>query len=108
LAARKQWLQNHLQTSGQFILDEGAVNKLVNEGKSLLPIGVVDVLGEFGRGAAVTCLSQTGAAIAKGLTNYSSSDARRIKRHPSSKIADILGFIEERELIHRDNLVLLS
>ena len=108
LAARKQWLQDHLQTTGQFILDDGAVNKLVGEGKSLLPIGVVEVLGEFGRGAAVTCLSQSGVAVARGLSNYSSSDARRIKRHASTEIADILGFIEESELIHRDNLVLLN
>ena len=108
LAARKQWLQDHLQTAGQFILDDGAVDKLVNEGKSLLPIGVVEVLGEFGRGAAITCLNQSGVAIARGLTNYSSSDARRIKRRPSSDIAGILGFIEESELIHRDNLVLLN
>ncbi|MET3108185.1 glutamate 5-kinase [Oxalobacteraceae bacterium GrIS 2.11] len=108
LAARKQWLQDHLQTAGQFILDDGAVNKLVNEGKSLLPIGVVDVIGEFGRGSAITCLSQSGVAIARGLSNYSSGDARRIKRRPSSEIAGILGFIEESELIHRDNLVLIS
>ena len=108
LAARKQWLQDHLQTSGQFILDDGAVAKLQKEGKSLLPIGVVDVIGDFGRGAAVTCLNQAGVAIARGLSNYASSDARRIKRHPSSDIALILGFIEEAELIHRDNLVLLN
>lgn len=108
LAARKQWLQDHLQTTGQFILDDGAISKLVNEGKSLLPIGVVDVRGEFGRGAAVTCLNQSGVAVARGLTNYSSSDARRIRRHASSEIAGILGFIEESELIHRDNLVLLN
>ena len=108
LAARKQWLQDHLQTTGQFILDNGAVSKLVNEGKSLLPIGVVEVLGEFGRGAAVTCLNQSGVAVARGLTNYSSGDARRIRRHASSEIAGILGFIEESELIHRDNLVLLN
>ena len=108
LAARKQWLQDHLQTTGQFILDEGAVRKLVHEGKSLLPIGVIEVSGEFGRGAAVTCFNQAGVAIARGLSNYSSSDARRIKRHASSEIAGILGFIEESELIHRDNLVLLT
>lgn len=108
LAARKQWLLNHLQTRGQFILDDGAVDKLVKEGKSLLPIGVVDVRGEFGRGAAVTCVSQAGVAIARGLTNYASSDARRIKRHASSEIAAILGFVEELEMIHRDNLVLLN
>jgi glutamate 5-kinase len=108
LAARKQWLQDHLQTTGQFILDDGAVDKLVKEGKSLLPIGVLEVRGEFGRGAAVTCLNQAGVAIARGLSNYASSDARRIKRHASSEIAAILGFIEESELIHRDNLVVLN
>lgn len=108
LAARKQWLQDHLQTAGQFVLDQGAVGKLVHEGKSLLPIGVLAVHGEFGRGAAVTCLNQQGVAIARGLTNYASGDARRIMRHPSSEIADILGFIEVAELIHRDNLVLLT
>lgn len=107
LAARKQWLQDHLQTTGQFVLDEGAVNKLLHEGKSLLPIGVIEVVGEFGRGAAVTCLNQAGVPVARGLTNYSSSDARRIKRHASSDIVGILGFIEESELIHRDNLVIL-
>jgi glutamate 5-kinase len=107
MTARKQWLLDHLQTSGQFILDDGAVKKLVNEGKSLLPIGVVEVRGEFSRGAAVTCLNQAGVAIARGLTNYASSDARRIKQHASSEIAGILGFFEESELIHRDNLVLI-
>lgn len=108
MAARKQWLQDHLQTAGQFVLDEGAVGKLLHEGKSLLPIGVVAVHGEFGRGAAVTCLNQNGVAIARGLSNYASGDARRIMRHPSADIAGILGFIEVAELIHRDNLVLLS
>lgn len=108
MAARKQWLLDHLQTSGQFILDDGAVNKLLNEGKSLLPIGVVEVRGEFSRGAAVTCLNQAGVAVARGLTNYASSDARRICRHASSEIAEILGFFDESEMIHRDNLVLLT
>lgn len=108
MAARKQWLLDHLQTSGQFILDDGAVKKLINEGKSLLPIGVVEVRGEFSRGAAVTCLNQAGVAVARGLTNYASSDARRICRHASSEIAEILGFFDESEMIHRDNLVLLT
>lgn len=108
LAARKQWLQDHLQTRGRFILDDGAVNKLINEGKSLLPIGVVEVHGEFSRGAAVTCFNQAGVAIARGLTNYASTDARRINGHASSEIMSILGFFEESELIHRDNLVLLN
>ncbi|MBI3284079.1 MAG: glutamate 5-kinase [Burkholderiales bacterium] len=107
LAARKQWMADHLQTAGQLILDAGAVQKLSAEGKSLLPIGVLDVRGEFGRGAVVTCYSEAGQAIARGLCNYASAEARRIKRHPSSEIASILGFVEEPELIHRDNLVLL-
>lgn len=108
LAARKQWMMDHLQTSGQLVLDDGAVEKLRRDGKSLLSIGVAEVRGEFGRGAVVTCLNQTGEAIAKGLINYSSGDARRIMRKASSEIETILGFIEEPELIHRDNLVLVS
>ena len=108
LAARKQWMMDHLQTSGQLVLDDGAVEKLSRDGKSLLSIGVAEVRGEFGRGAVVTCLDSTGKAIAKGLINYSSGDARRIMRKASAEIENILGFIEEPELIHRDNLVLVS
>ena len=107
LAARKQWMADHLQTAGQLVLDAGAVQKLTKEGKSLLPIGVLDVKGEFGRGAVITCYSEAGLAIARGLSNYTSADARRIKRHESSKIQSILGFVVEPELIHRDNMVLL-
>ena len=107
LAARKQWMADHLQTAGQLVLDAGAVQKLTKEGKSLLPIGVLDVKGEFGRGAVITCYSEEGLAIARGLSNYTSADARRIKRHESSKIQSILGFVVEPELIHRDNMVLL-
>lgn len=107
LAARKQWMVDHLQTVGQIVLDAGAVQKLTLEGKSLLPIGVLDVKGEFGRGAVITCLNEAGVAIARGLSNYTSADARRIKRHASTEIEAILGFVEEPELIHRDNMVLL-
>jgi len=89
------------------VLDNGAVQKLTAEGKSLLPIGVTDVTGSFGRGDVITCVDQTGRALARGISNYASSDARRIMRKPSSDIAAILGFVEEPELIHRDNLVLL-
>ena len=107
LAARKQWMLDHLQTSGQVVLDAGAVGKLRNEGKSLLAIGVCEVRGEFSRGAVVTCVDQAGQAIAQGLCNYSSGDARRIMRKASSEIESILGFVEEPQLIHRDNLVLM-
>ncbi|WP_019141965.1 glutamate 5-kinase [Noviherbaspirillum massiliense] len=107
LTARKQWMADHLQTAGKVMLDAGAVQKLTHEGKSLLPIGVIEVSGEFGRGDVITCIDEAGRAVARGMTNYSSSDARRIMRHPSGEIPAILGFVEEPELIHRDNMVLL-
>lgn len=107
LTARKQWMADHLQTAGKVVLDAGAVQKLALEGKSLLSIGVVDVLGEFGRGDVITCLGQDGRAIARGMSNYSSSEARRIMGKPSGEIESVLGFVEEPELIHRDNMVLL-
>ncbi|MBC7514455.1 MAG: glutamate 5-kinase [Herminiimonas sp.] len=107
LTARKQWMADHLQTVGRFVLDEGAVQKVTLEGKSLLPIGVIEVSGEFGRGAVITCVSPAGNQVARGISNYTSSEARRIMRRPSSEILSVLGFVEEPELIHRDNLVLL-
>ena len=107
LTARKQWMADHLQTAGSVILDDGAVQVLTAHGKSLLPIGVVEVGGDFGRGDVITCLDGQGRALARGITNYASSEARRILRRPSSEIESILGFVEEPELIHRDNMVLL-
>ncbi len=107
LTARKQWMADHLQTAGKVVLDQGAVQKLASEGKSLLPIGVLDVSGEFGRGDVITCVDQSGTPIARGMTNYASAEVRRIMRKPSSEIESILGYVEEVELIHRDNLVLL-
>ena len=107
LTARKQWMADHLKTAGKVVLDAGAVQKLTREGKSLLPIGVTEVGGEFGRGDVITCYDDGGRAVARGITNYSSSEAKRIMRKPSSDILAILGFVEEPELIHRDNLVLL-
>jgi glutamate 5-kinase len=107
LTARKQWMADHLQTAGKVVLDAGAVQKLKAEGKSLLPIGVVEVTGEFGRGDVITCVDESGMAIARGMSNYSSSEARRIMRRPSTEILTILGFVEEPELIHRDNMVLV-
>jgi glutamate 5-kinase len=89
------------------VLDAGAVDKLTREGKSLLPIGVTAVQGEFGRGEVITCVREDGTPVARGLTNYTSSEARRIVRKPSSEIEAILGFLEGPELIHRDNMVLL-
>jgi len=104
LAARKQWLADHLQLAGTLHLDQGA-SAALREGKSLLPIGVTDIEGEFERGAAVSCRTPDGEEIARGLINYSSSESRLIARKASSEIERILGYIDEPELIHRDNLV---
>jgi glutamate 5-kinase len=107
LAARKQWLADHLTVAGQVRLDPGAVRALVRDGKSLLPIGVTEVTGEFQRGEVVTVLDPSGREVARGLANYSAEEARRIIRRPSGEIEAILGYVDEPELIHRDNLVLL-
>jgi len=107
LTARKQWMADHLQTAGKLVLDAGAVQKLTAEGKSLLPIGVTAVGGDFGRGDVVTCTDRDGRAVARGICNYASSEARRIIGRPSAEIESILGFVEETELIHRDNMVLV-
>ncbi len=106
LAARKQWLADHLQLRGAVRVDAGAVRALRDDGKSLLPIGVVEVAGEFERGEAVAVLDADGREVARGLINYGASDARRIARRASAEIEAVLGFVEEPELIHRDNLVL--
>lgn len=107
LTARKQWLASHLQCKGRVVLDDGAARALVTGGKSLLPIGVIKVLGEFQRGDVVGCVDGAGREIARGLANYSSAQSSLIARKPTVEIEKVLGFIEEPELIHRDNLVLL-
>ena len=107
LAARKQWLADHLQVRGKLKLDVGAVRALKTEGKSLLPIGVFEATGEFERGEVVSCLDTQGLEIARGLVNYSSAETRKILKSPSHEIEARLGYIDEPEIIHRDNLVLL-
>ena len=107
LAARKQWIADHLQMRGNVTLDEGAVKALADGGKSLLSIGVTSVSGSFERGEVVGCLDPLGKEIARGLVNYSATETRRILRRASSEIEAILGYVGEPELIHRDNLVLL-
>ncbi len=104
--ARKQWLAGHLQTRGQLTLDEGAVAVLQRGGKSLLPIGVTQVKGDFRRGEMVSCVGPNGEEVARGLVNYGVEDAVRILQTPSHRISEVLGFCHEPELIHRDNLVL--
>src|SRR5262249_46987808 len=107
LAARKQWLADHVQVAGRLAVDAGAAKALRSGGKSLLPVGVRSVEGEFERGAVVACLSPEGAEIARGLVNYNAQESRRIAGRASSEIEAILGYVDEPELIHRDNLVVL-
>ena len=108
LAARKQWMADHLQLRGAVTIDSGAAQKLRDEGKSLLPIGVVATEGDFARGDVIAVRAQGGAEIARGLANYSAPETRLIARKPSSQIEAALGYAGEPELIHRDNLVLLG
>jgi len=107
MAARKQWLAGHLKANGKLILDEGASKMLRESGKSLLSVGVTSVTGNFIRGEMVSCISHTGEEIARGLANYDAIEAAKICGKSSSEIESTLGYIDEAELIHRDNLVLV-
>jgi glutamate 5-kinase len=107
LAARKQWLAGRLQTRGRLKLDPGAIRVLRQSGSSLLPVGVTAVEGDFARGELVVCCSKDGGEVARGLVNYSASEARQIIGQPSERIEAILGYVDEPELIHRDNLVVM-
>ena len=104
-AARKQWMIDHLQLRGAVVVDDGAAQKLRDEGKSLLPIGVVEVHGEFRRGDVIAVRTHGGNELARGLANYSSAETRLIARRPSTQIESALGYVNEPELIHRTNLV---
>ena len=109
LTARQQWLADHLKLRGQIVLDSGAVKAVREGGKSVLPIGVLTVTGTFERGDVIACVDETGVAIARGLINYNHVDAARIARHGSEEFATLLGRdADEAELIHRNNLVLVS
>ena len=106
LAARKQWMANHLQLRGSVVVDAGALCKVRDEGKSLLPVGVTEVIGEFHRGDVIAVRGPDGAELGRGLANYGSSEARLIAGKPSTTFESLLGFTGEPEMIHRDNLVL--
>jgi glutamate 5-kinase len=106
LASRKQWLADHLQLRGAVRLDPGATAALRGGGKSLLPIGVVEVQGDFQRGDVIAVRGAVGKELARGLANYSSTETRLIARKPSTQIEAALGYVNEPELIHRTNLVL--
>ena len=105
LAARKQWLAGHLQVKGQLVLDAGAVKVLTQQGRSLLAVGVRQVVGTFTRGDLVSCVNADGVEIARGLVNYNANEAALIQGQSTESIAGILGYRGDDELIHRDNLV---
>lgn len=107
MTARKQWLANQLKVSGKLFLDSGASKIIQQSGVSLLAVGVHKIEGEFQRGEVVSCISDEGKEIARGLINYDDKESQKIKGETSEKIEEILGYIDEAELIHRDNLVLL-
>ena len=107
VAARKRWLASHNHVRGQVVLDDGATKVLRQEGKSLLAVGVTDVKGDFKRGEIIACLDPTGKEIARGLVNYNADETQRIKGQASDRIEELLGYLDEPELIHRDNLILL-
>ena len=106
--ARKQWMADHLQLRGSVCIDEGATQKLLSEGKSLLPIGMVSVQGEFSRGEVIAVLNAAGEEIARGLANYASAEARLLCRKASSEFEALLGFVAEPEMLHRDNMVITA
>ncbi len=108
IQARKQWIADHLQLRGAVSVDAGAAAKLKEDGKSLLPIGMTAVVGDFSRGDVIAVLEPQGQEIARGLANYSSSEARLLCRKPSADIEKLLGYCAEPEMLHRDNLVLVK
>ncbi len=104
--ARKQWMADHLQLRGAVSVDDGAARKLLQEGKSLLPIGMTAVQGDFSRGDVIAVRDSAGQEIARGLANYASAEARLLCRRPSGDFEALLGYAAEPEMVHRDNLVL--
>jgi len=108
IAARKQWLAGQLQVKGKLVLDDGATEVLVRHGRSLLPVGITSVDGTFGRGDLVSCVDPRGIEVARGLVNYSAEEAGKLCGESTSSISKILGYKDDDEMIHRDNLVLSS
>ena len=107
LVARKRWLAGQLQVKGQLVLDAGAVKVLQRDGKSLLAVGVKEVIGQFERGELVSCINEGGIEVARGLVNYGKMDAQLIAGKSSSEFELILGYSDDSEMIHRDNMVLI-
>jgi len=105
--ARKQWMADHLQLRGAVSIDAGAVVKVLQDGKSLLPIGMDSVRGEFSRGDVISICDDKGQELARGLANYASAEMRLLCKKSSTEIESLLGYVAEAEMVHRDNLVLM-
>lgn len=108
LNRRKHWIAYVLKPQGFLVVDDGARRALIEQGKSLLPTGIVEVRGHFAVGAPVHCLDRAGVLIAAGLSNFSAVDIERIKGRKTCEIATILGTQDADEVIHRDNLVVMG
>lgn len=108
ITARQQWLVGHLTPKGTVTLDEGAVDVVQHQGKSILAVGLKQVEGQFTRGELVVCHDLSGQEIARGLVNYNADEARKIMGKSSNEIESVLGYVDEPELIHRDNLVITA
>jgi len=108
VAARKQWLAGQLKAKGQLVIDEGAVRVLESSGRSLLPVGVIAVNGNFDRGDVVTIVDGQGREVARGLVNYDSKEASQLQGCSSDRIAELLGYAGEQEMVHRDNMVMID
>lgn len=108
LDARKRWLADHLRAKGTLVIDDGASNVLKTRGSSLLAVGVQSCKGDFSRGELVDCMNSAGEVVAKGLVNYSAADTRRLLGHASDQFERLLGYMGEPELVHRDNMIVVS
>ena len=108
LIAKKQWLAAHLRMAGRLVMDDGAVEAVIRNHKSLLPVGVVEVQGDFDEGDVVECVDKEGVRIAVGQVDFSATEARRIARKRNSEIETILGKHDERHvMVHRDNMAII-
>jgi glutamate 5-kinase len=108
VAARKRWIGLTVEPRGRLVLDAGAREAIERDGRSLLAIGVVEVEGDFGKGDVIALRGPDGVEFARGLTNYTSDDIRRIKGLKTGRIAAALGHCPYDEVIHRDNMVITS
>ena len=108
IAAKKQWLMGQLKAKGQLVLDSGAEIVILKQGRSLLPVGIIEVIGKFGRGDLVTCVNPIGQELARGLVNYSADEVNKIKGQNTNDVLKILGYRQNSEVIHRDNMVVLG